>query len=290
MKIKVVSTGEGILQSGSNTTPPPNMTRRRSTIASIIFATASCSCNRDGGASRASGFLAAPQPEASTLRGRQKSGGQTTTTSTAAGAPRNRTTRIAAVSFSAIDSVAQHSSIAWRRRVNDAVVLYGDSALSAAGIVGRGRGVFDMGNGLTVLRATGGTSMPKAAARSKEEMDAEWERILEEDNDDDDDDDGDDDDQDKDEDKRSDEELLLGFDVKGGEFDDVEGGMDSILGKGDSSGGEGQRLEARMPYKQRMKLQKERQEAWAEKRKTFSPAHNAHIDMVAQNRAIAAAR
>lgn len=181
--------------------------------------------------------------------------------------------------------MAQHPAAVRHRRVHGPVTTYGGSISGAAGVViGRGRGVFGTGNGLTVLRAMGGTSVPKAAARSKEEMDAEWERILE-----DDDDDGDEDD---DEDERSDEELLLGFDVKGGEFDDdAEGGMDGIVDEGDGGGGgEELRLEARMPYKQRMKLQKEKQDAWAEKRKTFSPAHNAHIDMVARNRAIAAAR
>lgn len=123
-----------------------------------------------------------------------------------------------------------------------------------------------------------------ALSRSEEEMDAEWQRILADEGDDD----GGDDEEDADDGEEGDEEvsaeeLLLGFNVKSADFGDDDGGTERMEE-------EEPPVIERMPYKQRMKLQKAKEKAWAEKRKTFSPKYIAHLDMVEANRARAAAR
>lgn len=128
-----------------------------------------------------------------------------------------------------------------------------------------------------------------AAGPSAADMDAEWARILENDEDEDDEEE-EEDEEEEDEADISDEELLLGFEVTDADFDASA-----------EAGGPGEQHEEpgrasrwirtpRVPYKEYIKMKREKAAAWAEKRKTFTPEHNAAIDEAEKNKMLAAER
>ena len=164
-----------------------------------------------------------------------------------------------------------------------------------------------------VLRRLPSLSHPNAAATTTtlaarpptaEEMDAEWEGILAGD-DDEESDDEDGGEQDKDEEDEDDDlmltdaELLAADAAEGGYLGGVgEDGEEEEEEEEEGGGlrggpGQGKRRKPRVwydSYKARMKAEKAKAAAWAEKRKTFSKAHNDYLDEAQRNREIAAAR
>ena len=126
---------------------------------------------------------------------------------------------------------------------------------------------------------------------TSQEMDAEWDAILaNDDNEDDADDDDDDEDWEDEEDDDgvsmtlSDEELLSTDAMEGGDLDGSEEEQE------EGEGGRGTKRVWYASYKERMKAEKAKEAAWQEKRKSMPKKHLEYLDEAQKNREIAAAR
>lgn len=270
------------------------MTRRRLPVGNVLLAVyvVAGSGGGSGEAARTvvTGFSAPPQP--STSWGRQ---------------PRTPTKSTSGSSSSRADTV---SGVAASRHRHRRRYPCSPLSLSTLGSVGGGNAaalepapatsaVSGALQRLSPPRSLAAARVSALAARppTSDEMDAEWEGILAEDEDEDTDDEEDDGEEDEGFDPAAmltDEELFATDATEGGflggageeERDEEEEGQGSTGGRG---GGRKPRVWYGS-YKERMKAQKAKAAAWEEKRKTFSKAHNDYLDEAQRNREIAAAR